>query len=466
MSLRRLRSRRVAAALPVLALIAATFAGSAAADQTSPADPVTDRRPLAAPGTPAPIRPLPICEELQDPPRGACPEKSEYLTITSTGALDGATAAEVTLRPTIPPCATRNGSTGLYSPSPCYSQIRVPAGTNTVGAARCVYLDDATGRLETCLSPYQDTFQTWDKSVFLEGTWRYQHGLELFGCTSVADFGTYFEGGPSGSGQTWPEVAAGTGECTVSMDRTPDNLMGASWVIIIGTLLVQKNGPSGNVTESALAETYVRVNGTLGPFAEDPGPDPDPDPDLVPPTPFTDVPVSSFAYVDIALLYDLGITTGVSATEYGPAGEVTREQMAAFLARMWEALGNDCPDGENPFGDISTGSFAYDAAACIYELGITNGVSATEYDPAGKVTREQMAAFLARMWRALGNDCPTGSTGFTDVAASSFAAADIECIYDLDITTGTSATTYGPAQNVTREQMAAFLGRLYRAQST
>ena len=67
------------------------------------------------------------------------------------------------------------------------------------------------------------------------------------------------------------------------------------------------------------------------------------------------------------------------------------------------------------------------------------------------------------MWRVLGNDCPSGETPFTDVAATSFAGADIECIFALEITTGVSSTAYGPAQNVTREQMAAFLGRLYRA---
>lgn len=220
-------------------------------------------------------------------------------------------------------------------------------------------------------------------------------------------------------------------------------------------------GDGQSVLEYAWAETCVGVNGTLGPFAEVGDPDPDPDPQ----TPFTDVDGSSFAYDDVALLFELGITQGVTPTEYGPDGEVTREQMAAFLGRMWRALGNDCPDGDNPFVDISADPFAYDEAACIFGLGITTGVSANEYDPSGKVTREQMAAFLARMWRALDNECPSGSTEFTDVA-SSFAAEDTACIYLLGITTGTSATTYGPSENVTREQMAAFLGRLHRAQAS
>jgi hypothetical protein len=47
---------------------------------------------------------------------------------------------------------------------------------------------------------------------------------------------------------------------------------------------------------------------------------------------------------------------------------------------------------------------------------------------------------------------------FTDVAADSFCSFVLE-IFSLGITTGTTATTYDPASNVTRLQMAAFLSR-------
>lgn len=359
----------------------------------------------ATPGAPAPIRQLPICEQLHDPPTGACPVQSDYFTVGASGSFDGSGAVTVTITPSIPPCATYNAGAQIYSPATCYTQILIAGVGNTIGAPRCEYLDDATGLLQDCPVPFQDTFAQWDDEISLSGTWKFAHGLPPGSCASVSNFSQYYEGGPSGSGDTWPELAALTGECTLSMDQTPDNLMGASWAVISGILRVAKPGDGGSVLEVAHAETYVGINGTLSPFAEieDPDdPDPDPDPDPNPETPFTDVAQTSFAYDDITLLYELGITNGVSATEYGPAGQVTREQMAAFLARMW---------------------------------------------------------------RALGGTCETGSTGFTDIAGS-FAAADIECIFFLRITNGTSATTYGPSENVTREQMAASLGRLYRAGSS
>ena len=179
-------------------------------------------------------------------------------------------------------------------------------------------------------------------------------------------------------------------------------------------------------------------------------------------TPFTDLSDDSFAFTDIACIYNLDVTTGTTTTTYSPGNYVTREQMGAFLARLWLVLGNDCPEGPNPFIDLPVNSFAYLDILCIYHLGITTGTSANTYSPDSYVTREQMGAFLARLWRELGVDCPLGGNPFTDVSQGSFAFADIACIFHLEVTTGTTPITYSPSNYVTREQMGAFLARLYR----
>jgi hypothetical protein len=49
--------------------------------------------------------------------------------------------------------------------------------------------------------------------------------------------------------------------------------------------------------------------------------------------PFTDVPSSNFLFCAIAQAFFTGLTNGISATKYGPAQNVTREQMAAFVTR-------------------------------------------------------------------------------------------------------------------------------------
>jgi hypothetical protein len=125
-----------------------------------------------------------------------------------------------------------------------------------------------------------------------------------------------------------------------------------------------------------------------------------------------------------------------------------------------------CPTGATPFADMSATSFAKDDVPCIFGLGVTTGTSATTYSPADFVTREQMASFLARMYRELtGEECSGGAHPFTDMSATSFAKDDVPCIFGLGITTGTSATTYSPADFVTREQMASFLARVWRTEA-
>ena len=179
-------------------------------------------------------------------------------------------------------------------------------------------------------------------------------------------------------------------------------------------------------------------------------------------TPFEDLP-GNWADDFIACIYGLGVTTGTSATTYGPTGHVTRMQMAAFMSRLYETMtGTDCPAVDTPFEDLP-GNWADGAIACIYGLGVTTGTSATTYDPNGRVTRMQMAAFLDRLWTAIrGSQAPTPDSPFLDLPGN-WADAAIARVYGLGITTGTSATTYAPGGLVTRMQMAAFIARFYEA---
>ena len=59
------------------------------------------------------------------------------------------------------------------------------------------------------------------------------------------------------------------------------------------------------------------------------------------PLPFTDVGADDWARADIACLHELAITGGTSPTTYSPDNLVDRDQMASFLARLWRALGED-----------------------------------------------------------------------------------------------------------------------------
>ena len=187
--------------------------------------------------------------------------------------------------------------------------------------------------------------------------------------------------------------------------------------------------------------------------------------DLETQTPFVDVLESSSEAQAIACIYALGITTGTTPTSYSPGADVSRAQMASFLARLYKAAtGTEAPLADTPFTDVETTSSTYNDIGRIYGLGITTGTTPTTYSPATNVNRAQMASFLARLYKAAtGTEAPLADTPFTDVETTSSTYDDIGRIYGLGITTGTNPNTYSPATNVNRAQMASFLARLYKA---
>lgn len=181
--------------------------------------------------------------------------------------------------------------------------------------------------------------------------------------------------------------------------------------------------------------------------------------------PFTDMPGLTWGDPAIACLYDIGVTTGTSSTTYDPYGDVTRMQMAAFMARLYEVMvGEPCPVAATPFTDLLGSSWGDPAIGCIYGLRVTTGTSPTTYSPNDRVTRMQVAAFLDRLWQAIrGETAPKVATGFTDLPGN-YADDSIARVFGLGITTGTSPRNYAPYDDVSRVQMAAFLARFYEAE--
>ena len=88
-----------------------------------------------------------------------------------------------------------------------------------------------------------------------------------------------------------------------------------------------------------------------------------------------------------------GLVNGKSEGIFDPNANMTR---AEFMTILWRAVGSPTPKGKATFTDIPM-AWYQQPIAWAQENNITNGISATQFDPNGNVTREQMMTILWRM---------------------------------------------------------------------
>ena len=168
---------------------------------------------------------------------------------------------------------------------------------------------------------------------------------------------------------------------------------------------------------------------------------------------FADVKSGSYCYDAVQWAVAKGITLGMSDGSFAPNAPCTRGQIVTFL---WRAMGCPAPKSTvNPFTDVKSGSYCYEAVLWAVEQGITKGTTATTFSPNAPCTRGQAVTFLCR---AVGTE-GTGDTGFADVGANSFCAGSVKWAVENGVTKGTAATTFSPNETCTRGQIVTFLYR-------
>lgn len=171
-----------------------------------------------------------------------------------------------------------------------------------------------------------------------------------------------------------------------------------------------------------------------------------------PVNPFVDVYESDYYYDAVLWAVNNDVTSGTSATTFGPNAVVTRAQMVTFL---WRAHGAPKTVGSNPFTDVSESDYYYDAVLWAVTNGVTSGTSATTFSPDMEVTRAQAVTF---QWRAADSPMVSGNK-FGDVVDNAYYVNAVAWAVANEITSGTSATTFSPDMVVTRAQAVTFLYR-------
>jgi hypothetical protein len=172
--------------------------------------------------------------------------------------------------------------------------------------------------------------------------------------------------------------------------------------------------------------------------------------------PFTDVNEKDHKAFYDAIMWAVkgGVTEGATATTFNPTGKLLRAQFVTFL---WRAAGEPkAENATNPFTDIAETDFYYDAVLWAVEKGITTGASKDTFNPMGVTNRAQAVTFL---WRYLEEPAATGSNNFSDVAAGMWYTDAINWAVGAGVTNGLGDGTFGIGANCNRAQAVTFLYR-------
>ena len=110
---------------------------------------------------------------------------------------------------------------------------------------------------------------------------------------------------------------------------------------------------------------------------------------------FTDIAEGDWYYNAVLWAVEQGITGGISATEFGSNQTCTRAQIATFL---WAAKGKMPAVGKSDFVDVADGEWYSTPVIWAKEQGITSGISATEFGAHDTCTRAQVVTFLKKVY--------------------------------------------------------------------
>lgn len=147
----------------------------------------------------------------------------------------------------------------------------------------------------------------------------------------------------------------------------------------------------------------------------------------------------------------------MTATAYYPSANptYTEEIRAAYGSGLTWKEEKDMP--EMSFTDVNEIDWYYDAANFVFSRGIMTGMNDSEFAPSGKLSRAQFATILYRMEEEPG--MVYDAEAFPDVKDGQFYTAPAMWAKNYSIIKGYEDGRFGPADEITREQMAVIMYR-------
>lgn len=175
---------------------------------------------------------------------------------------------------------------------------------------------------------------------------------------------------------------------------------------------------------------------------------------------FTDVPANHWAQAAIQYVYDNGLMTGISDSEFAPEATTTRAMIVSMLARME----NVTSAADAGFSDVAADDWYATAVNWAAANGIVNGISDDTFAPNDPITRDQLAAMLMNyaQWKGQDTSARADLSGYSD-APSTWASEAVQWAVAEGLLAGVTDDELQPQGQATRAQVAAIMQRFLEA---
>ena len=177
--------------------------------------------------------------------------------------------------------------------------------------------------------------------------------------------------------------------------------------------------------------------------------------------PFTDVREGKWYYNSIKTVYNAGLMTGKSDTQFAPGEAMTRAQFVTILSRMAGADTAGMKESLS-FKDTPKKAWYADAVGWAVSVGLTNGYEDNTFRPNASILRQELAVLFIRFFDHM-DVTVTGEAlveVFTDKAKlPKWASKEIEALRETGLIGGDTEGNFNPKKNATRAELATILER-------
>ena len=165
---------------------------------------------------------------------------------------------------------------------------------------------------------------------------------------------------------------------------------------------------------------------------------------------FEDVAADAYYADAVKWAVEKAITLGTGDTTFSPDMTCTRAQILTFL---WRAVGSPKAEIENPFTDVTSNDYYYDAAIWAYQKDMVDG------DAFGGDTPCTRASTVVYLWKNADAPEVDDMGTFEDVDKTADYSMAVAWAVEEGVTSGVSETEFAPDTICSRGQIVTFLKR-------